>query len=80
MLTGTAEENQDYIYYGDRAYTDWIQTEEYQFTGLQIPLRSEDAKTGSEFMQSILNMSFEDREQAIRDEIFTGNIPTSSGV
>ena len=75
MLTGTAEENQDYIYYGDRAYTDWIQTEEYQFTGLQIPLRSEDAKTGSEFMQSILNMSFEDREQAIRDEIFTGNIP-----
>ncbi|MDK2977255.1 MAG: hypothetical protein PWP06_1730 [Candidatus Marinimicrobia bacterium] len=75
MLTGTAEENQGYEYYGDRAYDDEIQADVYHVTDLQIPLRSEDAQTGSEFMQSVLNLSFEDREQAIWDEISTGNIP-----
>ncbi|HBY17764.1 MAG TPA: hypothetical protein DEH00_01160, partial [Candidatus Marinimicrobia bacterium] len=75
MLTGTAGENQGYEYYGERAYGDEIQAEVFHATGLQIPLRSEDAKTGAEFMQSIMNLSFQDREQAIWDEISTGNIP-----
>jgi hypothetical protein len=75
MLSGTAKESQAYEYYGDRIYSDWIQKDENKKTDLNIPLRSPDAKTGSQFMQYVMNMSFDDREKAIYNEITTGNIP-----
>jgi len=75
MLSGTALESQAYQYYGDRIYTEWIQADENDNTGLKIPLRSPDARSGSEFMQYVMNMSFADRENAIYNEISTGNIP-----
>ncbi len=75
MLSGTAEEGQGYVYYGDRAYGEWLQAGENDNTGLKIPLRAPNARSGSEFMQYILNMPFANRENAIYNEISTGNIP-----
>jgi hypothetical protein len=75
MLSGTPQESQAYQYYGDRIYSEWIQADENDDTGLKIPLRPPDARSGSEFMQYIMNMSFADRENAIYNEISTGNIP-----
>jgi hypothetical protein len=75
MLSGTAKESLAYKYYGDRIYSDWIQKDENKKTGLKIPLRSPDVKTGTQFMQYVMNMSFDDREKAIYNEITTGNIP-----
>ncbi len=42
---------------------------------LTIPPRSPDAISGSQFMESIKTLSFEDREQKILEEITSGNIP-----
>ena len=75
MVSGTNDEGVDYIYYGDRAYSDLIQTNISFPQSLTIPPRSPDAITGSEFMQSVTNMSFADREIEIYNEISSGNIP-----
>ena len=40
-----------------------------------FPDRSPDALQGSQFMQQILNMDFNQREPLIRDQILSGNIP-----
>ncbi len=42
---------------------------------LEIPPRPNDAISGSEFMESIKNMSITNRENAILNEILSGNIP-----
>lgn len=44
--------------------------------GLDIPPRPSDAPEGSEFMNSIKNMSFSDREDAILEQLLAGNIPS----
>jgi hypothetical protein len=75
MLTGTALENDGYEYYGDRAYSEFIQADEIPKNNFQIPLRDPSAMTGSEFMNHVKNMSFTDREDAILNELVTGNIP-----
>jgi len=75
MLTGTPLEDDGYQYYGARVYGDLIQDEELPLPSFQIPLRSPDAMNGSQFMQSIINLSFADRETAILHELLTGNIP-----
>jgi hypothetical protein len=75
MVSGTDDEGVGYTYYSDRAYSQWIQTNIEYPEPLTIPPRSPDAKTGSEFMQFVTNMSFEDREVEIFNEISTGNIP-----
>ncbi len=75
MLSTTEYEGINYEYYGDRAYTEWIQKETDTLSRLNIPPRPADAMTGSEFMQSVSNLSFEQREEKIYDEISQGNIP-----
>ncbi len=40
-----------------------------------IPLRPGDSKTGSEFASAVLKMDRDQREQAIQDELFRGNVP-----
>ncbi len=75
ILTGTNLEEDGYIYYGERSYTDLIQTDLLVPNSMQIPLRNPDAMDGSAFMQYVLNMSFADRENAILNELLTGNIP-----
>ena len=75
MLTGTPLESDGYEYYGDRIYSDLVQSEELPKNNFQVPLRSPDAMNGSQFMQTAMNMSFTDREDAILKELLTGNIP-----
>ncbi|OQX94729.1 hypothetical protein B6I21_09120 [candidate division KSB1 bacterium 4572_119] len=75
MLTGTPLENEEYQYYGERAYSNLVQAEELTKSNFQIPPRSPDARTGSQFMHDVNNMSFVDREEAILEELLTGNLP-----
>lgn len=75
MTSGTDYEGVNYEYYGDRAYSQWIQKEFDGPAPLNIPPRPPDAMTGSEFMQSVTNLSFEQREERILKEITNGNIP-----
>ncbi len=76
MVSGTQHENEGYEYYGTRAYSQWIQINVNYPQPLTIPPRSPDAKSGSEFMQSVMNLAFEDREKEIYNEASTGNIPS----
>jgi len=75
MLTGTSLENDGYQYFGERVYMDLAQDGELPKSNFQIPLRSPDAMTGSQFMRYINAMSFQDREMAILNELQTGNLP-----
>ena len=75
MVSGTNLEAVDYEYYGERAYSQFIQTTIEAPTQLKIPPRLENALTCSQFMNSIANLSFEDREAKIYEEISNGNIP-----
>ena len=76
MVSGTQHEGEGYEYYGARAYSQWIQVNVDYPQQLTIPPRSPNAKSGSEFMQYVMNMSFEDREAQIYNEVSTGNIPS----
>ncbi len=75
MVSGTAQEGNGYVYYGGRAYSQWVQNEVPLPASLTIPLRSDSARTGSKFMQDVMNMTFDQRESEIYKEISTGNIP-----
>ncbi len=75
MISGTEKENIGYEYFGSRAYSQYIQGYLLQKTSLTIPARPVNSKTGSEFMQYVNNMTFEQREAEILSEISKGNIP-----
>jgi hypothetical protein len=75
MISGTAHEGVDYTYYGPRSYTSLIQQNVVTPAQLLIPPRPANARSGSQFMQDVMNMSFVDREQHIYNEVSTGNIP-----
>ncbi len=75
MLTGTDQVNTGYEYYGPLAYTDLIQSGILPRPAVQIPLRRQNAATGSTFMNSLITLSFADREAAILNELKTGNVP-----
>lgn len=75
ILSGTKLEDVGYKYYSERAYSQFIQDRKILPNILMIPPRLKNALTGSEFMNKIMYMSFEQREQEIYDEISTGNIP-----
>lgn len=75
LLTGTALQDSNYTYYGERAYSEWIQPQVLPQNTFQIPLRSSLAMTGYQFMEYVKYMNFEDREAAILKELITGNIP-----
>ncbi|MCE1189461.1 MAG: fibronectin type III domain-containing protein, partial [Ignavibacteria bacterium] len=73
MVSGTSLEGVDYTYYGNRAYTPYVQTDLPSL--LKIPIRPANAVGGAQFMQSISALSFQDRENAILAELLKGNIP-----
>ncbi len=75
MVSGTGHEAVDYTYYGERAYSEWIQQNTAQPAELQIPPRPVNARSGSQFMSDVTNLSFEAREVQILAEISAGNIP-----
>ena len=53
----------------------WLPGDALQAQPLNIPPRPADAPSGSEFMNSITDLSFTDREEAILQEFQSGNIP-----
>lgn len=75
MLSGTSLEGSGYTYYGSRAYASFVQTANVLPKPVQIPARPAGSMTGSQFMTSIQNMSFTDRENAIYSEFAKGNVP-----
>ena len=74
-VTGTTHENVDYTYYGDRAYTKWIQNDIPSLPPLNIPDRPSDAIGGAAFMDKVKDMNFDQREAQIFNEISKGNMP-----
>ena len=75
MLSGTGLEGGDYCFWGPRAYGEWVLGEMPGFRPLSIPPRPDDAPPGSEFMKSITDLDFEERERRIEQQILGGNIP-----
>lgn len=75
MVSGTDAEEAGYVYYGARSYSDLVQENIKETAQLTIPPRPADARTGSQFMQDVMNMSFAEREEEIYDELAAGNIP-----
>ncbi len=75
MLSGTPLEGIGYTYYGPRAYTSLVQTGNVLPKQVQIPARLAGSMTGSQFMTSVSNMTFTDRENAIYNELAKGNVP-----
>lgn len=76
ILSGTSHDEKDYKYYGSRSvYSKWIQLDKNYPANLTIPPRPVNAGSGSEFMQHIMNLPFDEREDEILKEISSGNIP-----
>ncbi|HEX7357627.1 MAG TPA: hypothetical protein VF270_07980, partial [Ignavibacteriaceae bacterium] len=75
MLSGTNMESKGYTYYGERAYTQFIQTGKRFPKILMIPPRPLEAITGTQFIEKIMNMTFDQREKEIYYQLFIGNIP-----
>ena len=75
MLSGTPLEEKDYVYYGPRAYSNFIQTSKPVPSPVQFPPRPEGSMTGSQFMASVASMTFDQREPEIYKQISQGNIP-----
>lgn len=75
LLSGTDLANSNYTYYGEHAYTELIQDGVLTRSPYQIPLRRSNAPNGAEFMSSITSMSFTARENAILQQLYTGNVP-----
>ena len=58
MVSGTSLENVGYKYYGQRAYSQFIQDAKILPKILMIPPRPVDALTGSQFMQKVIGYDF----------------------
>jgi hypothetical protein len=75
MVSGTPPEEQRYVYYGQRAYSQYVQTGKAVPKPVQIPARPSGSMTGSQFMASVSSMTFDQREAEIYREISRGNVP-----
>jgi hypothetical protein len=75
LVSGTSLENDGYNYYGQRVYSEFIQDAKILPRILMIPPRPVNALTGSQFMQKIMDLTFEQRETEIYKQISMGNIP-----
>jgi hypothetical protein len=75
IVSGTPQEEKGYVYYtAGRIYASFVQPGLTMLNAL-IPPRPPNSMTGSQFMNSILNMNFTQREPLILSEIKKGNIP-----
>lgn len=75
LLFDTKHNEKAYRFWGEPAYTDYIQPAVEQLPLLRIPPRKENAVGGQEFMAKIENMELDDRESAIFNELTAGNMP-----
>jgi hypothetical protein len=76
ILSGTRQEQKNYIYYGERAYGQLISDSvEIPIRSMNIPQRSANAETGTAFMERISGLSLADREEEIFKAFAAGNVP-----
>lgn len=76
MASGTEKENQDYVYFGKRAYSNLVaDTMIPAISRAGIPPRNPDAESGSAFMKRISSLQLLSREEEIYKAISSGNIP-----
>ncbi len=75
LLSGTPLEEKAYKFYGDAAYSSFIQSATVFPKMLRIPPRKPDAITGSAFIEKIKTMSLADRENEIYTQLSQGNMP-----
>ena len=75
MVSGSNMEGIGYKYYGQRAYSQFIQDGKILPGILMIPPRPAGSLTGSQFMDKVMNMTFEQRELEIYNQLSLGNIP-----
>jgi len=75
VLCGTEFENRGYRYWGEPAYEQWIGSGSQLLPALAIPGRAAAALTGSRFIAMIDSLSPEVREEAIWQELRSGNLP-----
>jgi hypothetical protein len=90
MTLGTAEEKAWGTFGGPRAFTQWVQAEPAQLAlgptpkgsssttnavKFDIPARPAQARDGSAFMRAIEDLPLREREEAIYQEITSGNVP-----
>ena len=74
-LSGTGLENRGYRYWGEPADEQWIGSGSQFLPVLTIPARAAAALTGSQFIAKIDSLSPEAREEAIWQELRSGNLP-----
>lgn len=75
VLAGTEFENRGYRYWGEPAYQQWIGSGSQLLPALALPARAADALTGSQFIARVDSLSVEAREEAIWQELYSGNLP-----
>lgn len=76
ILSGTKHEEENYSYFGERAYSGLIADSVIiPIRKLNIPPRDTKAESGSSFMKRIGPMSLEEREKAIYIALSEGNMP-----
>jgi hypothetical protein len=75
LLYDTPLVNKTYTYYGERIYQHFIGREVPGIRPMHIPVREPKDISGSEFMQSVADLSFDERESLILREMSKGNIP-----
>ncbi len=75
VLAGTQWESHGYTYFGPRVYEPLIHVDLPTLPQPMIPTRSSKALTGSAFIEKIKDLPFADREDAIYQEIASGNLP-----
>ncbi|MCE4563894.1 hypothetical protein INQ51_06185 [Maribellus sp. CM-23] len=76
ILSGTKQEQKGYIYFGERAYENYISDSiTLPIRQLNIPPRKTDAEPGSVFMKRIENLPLEEREEEICKALADGNVP-----
>ncbi len=76
MVSGTRYEKRGYEYFAKRAYSDYIgDSVLIPIRRLNIPVRKNDAETGTDFMRRIASLPLREREEEIYRSISTGNIP-----
>lgn len=76
MLSGTVMDEQDYVYYGKPAYTNWIHGKSPSFRRMRFPIRRHDVPGGSQVLRRMEKMPFAERESLTWEQFSAGNFPS----
>jgi hypothetical protein len=76
MLSGTGFEQKSYTYFGKRVYDAFIADEvPLPIRKMNFPVQGENAETGSHFMDRLISLTKNDREEEIIKAFASGNTP-----